>query len=364
MVSAAMDPRTDALPLEAVEAAEQRFSAALRSASVFVFAADRELRYTWVPLVVPELGFDSPAQVIGRTDEELLPPEAARTITAAKRAVLESGTGTRLDLEIPAGSRTYVYDCTIDAIVDPEHGVVGLTGATIDVTEHRAATQELRHSNARLAEAERVARLGSWEWDIATNQVRWSDGLFRIYGITPDRFPGHYEPGSERLHPDDHGRVDAAVRRALETGESIDMDYRIVRPDGRIRRLHGRAEIVADADGRPIRLAGTAQDVTEVRAAEDALERTAAELTRRALELHRVTREGAPPPNGVEQLLSTRQLEILALVADGHGNAEIAARLFVTESTIKWHVRHILRALGVSNRAQAVARYLGADRQR
>ena len=62
----------------------------------------------------------------------------------------------------------------------------------------------------------------------------------------------------------------------------------------------------------------------------------------------------------MQTLLSTRQHEILALVADGQSNAEIAARLFVSESTVKWHVRQILRALGVSNRAQAVARYLAS----
>lgn len=92
------------------------------------------------------------------------------------------------------------------------------------------------------------------------------------------------------------------VRNAVQAGSSIDLDYRVVRPDGRIRRLHGRAEVVADDDGRPIRLAGTVQDVTEMRAAEDALERTAAELTRRALELHRVARHGAHADDKLKQL--------------------------------------------------------------
>jgi hypothetical protein len=103
---------------------------------------------------------------------------------------------------------------------------------------------------------------------------------FEIYGIYPVRFDHRYQPGSQRVHPDDRARVDATVRRAVETGNAIDKEYRIVRPDGRIRRIHGRAEVVFDDHGRPRRLTGTAQDVTELRAAEDALEQTAAERFR------------------------------------------------------------------------------------
>ena len=86
-------------------------------------------------------------------------------------------------------------------------------------------------------------------------------------------------------------------------------------------------------------------------------------LPRRAAELHDVARGAGAPPRDVERLLSRRQLEILRLIADGYSNAQIAARLFLTEGTVKWHVRRILRALGVANRAQAVARLLAAGRR-
>ena len=341
---------------------EARFQAALRSGSIIVFNQDRTLRYTWVPRVAAELGFQSPEQVLGRTDEQLFAPAIAAELTAAKRGVIERGDGTRVAVALPTDAGALFYDVTIEPLRDPAGAVVGVTCAAVDVTAHRRAESALRRSNERLAEAERVARMGSWEWDIASNEVHWSDGLFALYGIEPHEFEGRYQPSSERVHPDDRARTDAAVRNAVQTGSPIDLDYRVVRPDGRIRRLHGRAELIAGDDGRPIRLAGTVQDVTEMRAAEDALERTAAELTRRALELHRVARHGADPEDKLKQLLSTRQLEILALIADGHSNTEIASRLFVAESTVKWHVRQIFRSLAVSNRAQAIARYLAVDR--
>jgi DNA-binding NarL/FixJ family response regulator len=149
------------------------------------------------------------------------------------------------------------------------------------------------------------------------------------------------------------------MQRAVETGTPIDIEYRIIRPDGRVRRLHSRAELTADAAGNPLRLTGTAQDVTELRAAAEVLHQTASDLGRRAAELHGFP--GRSRDSDLDKLLSSRQLEILALVADGLSNAEIASRLYLTESTVKWHVRKVLRALGVANRAQAVARYLSAD---
>ena len=232
----------------------------------------------------------------------------------------------------------------------------------LELAQRAASLDDLRRSKAMLTEAERVARMGSWEWDLDRNEVRWSEGMYSIYGIDPAG-AGHVDPMSaERIHPDDHDRVGAAVARALETGEAIELDYRIVRTDGRMRRLRGRAEVIVDDDGRPTRVAGTAQDVTEVWVAEDPLGGTAAELARRS----RAARAGtapAVPQRRLDDLLSTRQLQVLRMVAEGCSNSEIADRLYLSEGTIKWHVRQILRIVGATNRAQAIARYLASDTQ-
>jgi PAS domain S-box-containing protein len=263
------------------------------------------------------------------------------------------------EITTPTGEVRYTQASYIpDRAEDGE--VRGFFVLVTDITERRRIEQELERSHARLAEAEHLARLGSWDWDIPEGRMTCSDGLFEIYGISAEEFEEAYEVGgSKYVHPDDRAFVEEEMRQALETGAPIDFEYRIIRPDGRVRRLHSRAELIADADGTPLRLTGTAQDVTELHAAAEVL-KTATDLGRRAAEIHDTSaRSGGR--GDLAKLLSPRQIEILGLVAEGLSNAEIASRLYLGESTVKWHVRKILKALGVANRAQAVARYLSAQ---
>ncbi len=259
------------------------------------------------------------------------------------------------EIRTPSGELRYTQASFIPDVVEGQ--VRGVFVLVTDITERRRIEEEVERSRTRLAEAERIARLGSWEWDIPGNRLTCSEGLFAIYGIEPEDFDGRYKPSNtDYIHPDDRKRVEAEMEQAVETGAPVDLEYRIIRPDGRVRRLHSRAELTADAAGNPLRLTGTAQDVTELRAAAEVLHQTASDLGRRATELHSFP--GHSRDADLSKLLSIRQREILTLVAEGLSNAEIASRLYLTESTVKWHMRKILRALGVANRAQAVARYL------
>jgi PAS domain S-box-containing protein len=258
------------------------------------------------------------------------------------------------EIPTPSGEVRYTQASYIPDVVDGE--VRGFFVLVTDITERRRIEEEIEQSRARLAEAERVARMGSWEWDISSGRLTCSEGLFAIYGTAPQVFESYDPSNTQNIHPDDRTRVEQELRQAVEAGAPIDFEYRIIRPDGRVRRIHSRAELTADHEGHPLRLTGTVQDVTEVRAAAEVLHQTASDLDRRAAELHNFPDRSR---NGdLTKSLTLRQIEILSLVAEGLNNAEIATRLYLTESTVKWHVRKILKALGVANRAQAVARYL------
>ena len=159
-----------------------------------------------------------------------------------------------------------------------------------DVAERRRAENELRRSEASLAEAQRIAHLGSWEWDVQDDLVTWSDELHRICGLEPGSLDLSYEAFLERVHPDDRGRVDAIVRSSFETLKPFAFSYRALRPDGSERILDAHGDVVAE-DGRIVRMAGTAHDVTERIEVEERLA-VSAELRRRAVELNDTVVQG------------------------------------------------------------------------
>ncbi len=139
------------------------------------------------------------------------------------------------------------------------------------VIRRKRAEEALRDKELRLEHAQRIAHLGSWEWDIATGALRWSDEMFRIFGRDPGRHVPRYESFMESVHPDDRASVLEALRQALEEGQPYRVDFRVVTSDGATRFLHAEGEVVRDAAGRPQRMNGTALDVTEMRQAQERL---------------------------------------------------------------------------------------------
>jgi PAS domain S-box-containing protein len=134
------------------------------------------------------------------------------------------------------------------------------------VLSERAATEaELERTGASLAEAQAVAHIGSWEWNIAPDTVTWSDELYRLFGLPPQSVPVTFESFLERVSASDRERVRGTVERTLGDGEPFAFDHRIDLPDGGTRWLRAHGRVIADERGLPVRLLGTAQDITEQR---------------------------------------------------------------------------------------------------
>jgi PAS domain S-box-containing protein len=139
-----------------------------------------------------------------------------------------------------------------------------VVGATL--AEREAGRAELAQAVASLREAQSVARVGSWRWDIAEDVVTWSEELYRIFGI-PQETPVNYASYLERIHPDDRRFIDETVLRAYRDRKPFAFEHRIVRPDGIERVISSRGRVIV-RDGDPVEMLGTAQDVTEHREAE------------------------------------------------------------------------------------------------
>lgn len=131
-----------------------------------------------------------------------------------------------------------------------------------------ARTEELQRLHGRLAEAQQVAKIGSWEWDVGTDTIWWSDEMYRLFGI-PVGSVLTYRQFLALVHPEDRALLNETVRRCVDTTERFTIEHRVFAPDGSVRVLHAQGRVVSDESGRPIRMVGVGHDITERRRGEE-----------------------------------------------------------------------------------------------
>ncbi|GKT10976.1 sigma 54-interacting transcriptional regulator [Desulforhabdus sp. TSK] len=135
--------------------------------------------------------------------------------------------------------------------------------------------EALVKSEKGLAAAQRIAHLGSWEWDIPGDIHHWSDGFYRIFGFSPQELSASYERFLASVHPEDRQAVHQANTECLSNpGRAYSLEYRVVCPDGTERIVHAQAEVLFDQNGKAVRMIGTIQDITDRKRAEEALARS------------------------------------------------------------------------------------------
>ncbi|HYL76765.1 MAG TPA: PAS domain S-box protein [Bryobacteraceae bacterium] len=205
-------------------------------------------------------------------------------------------------------------------VIDTCWAVVHLSDGTrvrigTDITERKRAEEKLRLSERQLAESQLLAHIGSWNWDIRTNALTWSEETFRILGLDPKTFHPTHEAFLERVHPDDRGPIAADLEKALKTKEPVSYYVRMTRSDGEVRTLCCQGRVVADEQGNPVRMFGYAQDVTAQRLAEEQLKSSNEKL--RALS---------------ERLQSAREQEGTRIARELHD--ELGSAL----TTLKWEL--------------------------
>jgi PAS domain S-box-containing protein len=166
------------------------------------------------------------------------------------------------------GKVIWVYQNT-SVVLDAEDRPLHLLTYIRDITQRKEAEDELRRREMQLSEAQRLAHLGSWEWDVASGRLEWSEELCRIYGIAP-RTPMTHEAYLERVHAEDRARVQTAIDTALGTREPFVLEMRILRADGETRHLLSQGA-VADASVDSVRLVGVCLDITERKRSEERL---------------------------------------------------------------------------------------------
>lgn len=125
-----------------------------------------------------------------------------------------------------------------------------------------------------LEEAQTLTHLGSWEWDVASGRITWTDELYRIYGLKPQEREIGFEEFMSMIHPEDRPKVQSVINDSYGNGKSFEFEHRIILPDGRKRYLLGMGKVIKGKTGQPVRMIGTSQDITDRKAAERALQQS------------------------------------------------------------------------------------------
>jgi len=213
---------------------------------------------------------------------EMFHPDDREAVFRAAEEAIRSGT--RADFEHrlfrPDGEMRIVHSLG-DLKTNSAGRPYQMFGTTQDITDRKRAEEErqvlfrdLQESKASLEEAQRVAHVGSWVWDLEKNHVTYSDEYYRIFGLAPRKDPIEIATVSEMIHPEDREYVFRTAEEAIRSGERAECEHRILRPDGEIRVVHSRGDLKKDASGRPYQMFGVSQDITDRTHAEQALKRS------------------------------------------------------------------------------------------
>jgi len=263
---------------ERVEASEARLHAFADHSPALMFLKDASGRYRFVNRRFLQRFGVSAERVLGRSDAQLFPARLAAALTAHDAEVLASRAPVQSEQTLRSLDGEHFSVILKFPLLDASGAAIGIGAIATDISERKRTEQALLEQRTLLAEAQKVAGLGCWEWDPASGRLAWSDELCRMYGVDPASFLPTFAAYLERVHPEDRQQAGALVARALIDGRAFTAEERIVRPDGTVRWLRSHCEVVRDAAGRPVKLLGTCLDVTESRASEHALRGAAASL--------------------------------------------------------------------------------------
>jgi PAS domain S-box-containing protein len=240
----------------------------LTSVSEHVMYLDMELRIVWANKAAGDCINMAADALTGHFCFDLLKRRDKPCRNCPVVIALKTGTQQEGEVTSPDGRVWYIRGYPVRGDNGEISGVVEVSR---EITARKRAEEGFKKSKMQLAEAQQIAHMGSWEYDLQSNRLSWSDELFRICDLEPGKFRLSFKGVLKLIHPEDLKLFKIAIESAYRSCKPFSFFHRIVRPNGTIRIIYSQGKVVADADGNRIRIVGTAQDVTARKKSEEIL---------------------------------------------------------------------------------------------
>ncbi len=299
----------DVTPRKQVEAALRQSEAELRAVfgamSDLVLTLDDQGRYLNVITNNPQILYQPAEKLIGKTPHEIFPKSLADQMLETVQKAIKTQTTVPLEYCLEIEEKNTWFSANISPL-SPSSAVAVIR----DISDRKEVQEALQETNLALAEAQKMAHLGSWSYDLITQQVQWSEESFSIHGLSPEQQVPTYEELLEVFtHPDDRELIRHRMEQAINNGKQFQQEIRIFCPDGSLRYLLIKCQGLINEQGQIIRLFGTLLDITERKQIEETLR----QLLKRERVVTEITQRIRQSLN-LEEILNTTVIEIRKLL--------------------------------------------------
>ncbi|MCB1956635.1 MAG: PAS domain S-box protein [Rhodocyclaceae bacterium] len=259
VLRAEVDRRTRAL-----RESEERFRTVVRSIPDLVWLKDPEGRYLGCNRRFEKFFGVPVSELVGKTDEDFADTQFIDASRVSDRDVLERRTPSVTEQWITFASDGHceLVQTVRTPMFSASGKLIGVLCVARDITDLHEMTEGYKRSEARLNAAQQLARIGSWERNLDTGEIYWSDEIFRMFELDPETVTPHYDVFMETIHPDDREWVNSVYREAQRQGKPLQVQMRLKTRSGRIRHVEMRAEMPEDEQGDRRRVVGTLQDIS------------------------------------------------------------------------------------------------------
>jgi len=232
-----------------------------------------------------------------------------------------------------------------EIFLDPNGNVETELGTVFDITDIKQAQEKIERSEKQLKEAQSIAKIGSWEANYKTGSISWSDEIYRLHEIDPGVGPLKYDQLFEFIHPDDLPKMKVILNKLKKYPENLEMDYRLVTREGRLKYVTLDVRIDHDEKNKPRRMFGSIQDITDIKLVEEELRKTNARLIEAQKELIHNEKLAA-----LGRFSSGIAHEIRNPLANISALAQLLSKSKIEDEKMKKHLKYILVNSDIANK--------------